>query len=597
MVLEALCMTAGALVVYHHAIYPLALRALVRRTGEGHSSLARSADMSAMTLIIPAFNEASTIREKVANSAALVAPDAKLRIIIACDGCTDGTAATAREAIAEKQCGPDRFQVVEYEENRGKVAVLNDLIAQSQTPLIALSDTSAMLDANAVEIAASHFADPRVGFVTGCYSANSRSDAVETYWAYQRKIKKAEAALGAPIGAHGAFYAFRRSEWEPLKADTINDDVILPMRIIQRGFTGVYDESIRIREAERDTVSTDLRRRRRLAAGALQQTLRLAALANPRRPGIAFTFLSGKALRAIMPFIMALALITNFLLAGSSAFWATLLVLQFAVYGCAMVGMTSERARRNKVIGAISYLVAGHLNGLIGATGYLTGRYQTPWTREKFMDQDHFMPRAVTTGKRLLDILIASVAFVGFVLLFIPIALAIKLESKGPIFYRQLRVGLRTSSQSRLFYLTKFRTMRVDAEARSGAVWASKNDPRITRVGNFLRKTRLDELPQCIDVLRGDMSIVGPRPERPQFFQNLESNIPFYSERTYGLKPGITGLAQVNLPYDSSIEDVRAKVLYDHAYAMQLTAPGKWLAADLSIIVRTFTVMVLGKGQ
>lgn len=597
MVVESLCVAACSLVVYHHAIYPLALRALVRRAGKNQPCFEQGAEMSKMTLIVPAFNEASTIREKVANSAALEAGDGKLRIVIACDGCTDGTAAIAREAIAQQRVGPDRFEVVEYNENRGKVPVLNEIIAHTRTPLIALSDTSAMLDANAAQIAASHFADPRVGFVTGCYSANSRSAAVETYWAYQRKIKKAEAALGAPIGAHGAFYAFRRSEWEPLEADTINDDVILPMRIIQRGFTGVYDESIRVREAEQDTVSTDLRRRRRLAAGALQQTIRLAALADPRRPGIAFAFLSGKALRAFMPLIMALALVTNVLLATGSAFWTTLLMLQLAVYGFAIVGMTSERARRNKVIGAISYLVSGHLNGLIGAVGYLAGRYQTPWTREKFMEQDHFMPPAVTTGKRALDILVASVAFVGFVVLFVPIALAIKLESKGPIFYRQLRVGLRTSSQSRLFYLTKFRTMRVDAEASSGAVWASKNDSRITRVGNFLRKTRLDELPQCIDVLRGDMSIVGPRPERPQFFENLESNIPFYAERTYGLKPGITGLAQVNLPYDSSIEDVRAKVLYDHAYAMQLTAPGKWLAADLSIIVRTFTVMVLGKGQ
>jgi lipopolysaccharide/colanic/teichoic acid biosynthesis glycosyltransferase len=139
--------------------------------------------------------------------------------------------------------------------------------------------------------------------------------------------------------------------------------------------------------------------------------------------------------------------------------------------------------------------------------------------------------------------------------------------------------------------------MRADAEVASGAVWATEEDPRITRVGRFMRKTRLDELPQCIDVLRGDMSIVGPRPERPQFFNKLESAIPFYSERTYGLKPGITGLAQVTLPYDSSIEDVRAKVLHDHAYALRLSAPGRWLATDLSIIFRTFAVVILGKGR
>ena len=165
------------------------------------------------------------------------------------------------------------------------------------------------------------------------------------------------------------------------------------------------------------------------------------------------------------------------------------------------------------------------------------------------------------------------------------------------MFYRQLRVGLRTPRQSRLFYLTKFRTMRSDAEAKSGAVWASERDPRITRVGNFLRKTRLDELPQCIDVLRGDMSVVGPRPERPQFFAMLEREIPFYAERTFGVKPGITGLAQVFLPYDSSDRGCPWKVLHDHAYALRLSAPGQWLSTDLGIMIRTFAVMLLGKGR
>ena len=112
-----------------------------------------------------------------------------------------------------------------------------------------------------------------------------------------------------------------------------------------------------------------------------------------------------------------------------------------------------------------------------------------------------------------------------------------------------------------------------------------------------MRKTRLDELPQCLNVLKGDMSIVGPRPERPQFFSKLEGHIPFYIERTYGLKPGITGLAQVSQGYDTSIEDVRSKVLYDHAYALRIARPLDWLKTDLSIIFRTFTVVVLGRGQ
>jgi lipopolysaccharide/colanic/teichoic acid biosynthesis glycosyltransferase len=128
-------------------------------------------------------------------------------------------------------------------------------------------------------------------------------------------------------------------------------------------------------------------------------------------------------------------------------------------------------------------------------------------------------------------------------------------------------------------------------------VWATARDPRITRIGRFLRKTRLDELPQFVNVLHGDMSIVGPRPERPQFFKGLEAKIPFYIERTFGLKPGITGLAQVSQGYDTSIEDVRSKTLFDHAYAMRIANPLQWLKTDLEIIFRTFTVVILGKGQ
>ena len=201
------------------------------------------------------------------------------------------------------------------------------------------------------------------------------------------------------------------------------------------------------------------------------------------------------------------------------------------------------------------------------------------------------------TCKRAVDIVGGLFALAVMIVLFIPIAMAIKLESRGPLFYRQLRVGRITPSTAHLFHLIKFRTMAIDAEATSGAVWATKNDPRITRVGNFMRKTRLDELPQCINVLRGEMSLIGPRPERPGFFNTLEDAIPFYAERTYGLKPGITGLAQVNQAYDSCIEDVRNKVLYDHAYAARITTWWGWITTDVGIICRTVMVVALRKGQ
>lgn len=199
--------------------------------------------------------------------------------------------------------------------------------------------------------------------------------------------------------------------------------------------------------------------------------------------------------------------------------------------------------------------------------------------------------------KRAMDMSIAIVGLMMTLPLYPFIAIAIKLDSPGPVFYRQMRIGYQRDSYISLFHMIKFRTMRADAEAKSGPVWAQKNDPRITKLGNFLRKTRLDELPQLWNVMFGDMSIVGPRPERPGMCNKLESSIPFYTERTYDVVPGITGLAQVNLGYDETIDDVRNKVAYDHAYALALSSPLDWLKMDVFIMFKTFMVMVLGRGQ
>ena len=199
--------------------------------------------------------------------------------------------------------------------------------------------------------------------------------------------------------------------------------------------------------------------------------------------------------------------------------------------------------------------------------------------------------------KRKFDIVASSVALVLLLPLFPFIALAIKLDSNGPVFFRQLRVGSYYSDRAEFFEMIKFRSMRSDAEKNTGAVWAQKTDPRITTTGRFLRKSRLDELPQLINVLKGDMSIIGPRPERPDFYRSLENEIPFYSDRTYGVKPGITGLAQVYQGYDSCIEDVRSKVAYDHSYALALESVSGWLLTDAKIALMTVWVMIRGRGQ
>ncbi|OHY95581.1 sugar transferase [Vibrio rotiferianus] len=203
----------------------------------------------------------------------------------------------------------------------------------------------------------------------------------------------------------------------------------------------------------------------------------------------------------------------------------------------------------------------------------------------------------IRNSKRIFDVVISLVILLITLPLFPLIALAIISSSKGPVIYRQLRVGRSTPDQMDLFNIMKFRTMYVDAEQRSGAVWASKNDPRITTVGRVLRKTRLDEIPQLFNVLKGEMSLIGPRPERPDFYQKLEDEIPFFVERTYGVLPGITGLAQVNQGYDSCIEDVRRKVAFDHSYALSLDSYKSWITTDISIMTRTLVVMIDGRGQ
>jgi lipopolysaccharide/colanic/teichoic acid biosynthesis glycosyltransferase len=168
------------------------------------------------------------------------------------------------------------------------------------------------------------------------------------------------------------------------------------------------------------------------------------------------------------------------------------------------------------------------------------------------------------------------------------VALAILIESggRGSVFFHQTRVGL----NGKKFRVHKFRSMRMDAEADGVARWASKNDSRITRVGAFIRKTRLDELPQVFNVLRGEMSLVGPRPERPEFIEQLSKEIPFYDER-HRVKPGLTGWAQLSYQYGSTTDDARHKLEFDLYYVKNAS-----FFLDLIVLLETVEVVLWGKG-
>lgn len=193
---------------------------------------------------------------------------------------------------------------------------------------------------------------------------------------------------------------------------------------------------------------------------------------------------------------------------------------------------------------------------------------------------------AEAVQKRALDILIALALLVLTLPLMLLVALLIRCDSRGSVLYRQERVGL----GGRAFTLYKFRSMRQDAEAAGQPRWADTADPRITRIGRFIRYTRVDELPQLLNVLRGDMSMIGPRPERPYFVDMLAATIPMYAARHW-VKPGITGWAQVNAPYGASVEGAREKLSYDLYYIKR-----RGFLLDMLILLRTCRVVFLQEG-
>jgi exopolysaccharide biosynthesis polyprenyl glycosylphosphotransferase len=197
------------------------------------------------------------------------------------------------------------------------------------------------------------------------------------------------------------------------------------------------------------------------------------------------------------------------------------------------------------------------------------------------------MPEWEKKLKRISDVIISFIILVLTLPLNIFVALLIKLDSKGPILFKQERIGM----NNKKFKIYKFRSMYQDAEKNTGPVWSTKDDPRVTRIGKIIRQLRIDEIPQMFNVLKGEMSLVGPRPERPYFVEQLSQQIPYYRRRLK-VRPGITGWAQVKHKYDESIEDVKVKLRYDLFYIENMS-----LRMDIKILARTILVVMFGKGH
>ena len=391
-ILIVMTLISGLLVIYHHLVYPLILRWMHKQKIENnknpsnriYSTTNEDVILPSITIVIPAYNEHRWIADKIRNLAIVDYPANLLKIIIACDGCTDDTGAIAIQTSLEAECAHLSIKICEFNKNRGKVAVINEIMQDINSNLVALSDVSALISVDAFQIAAKHFTNPEIGVLTGHYQLlNPGSVGEAAYWNYQSNIKASESSLGSTMGAHGAFYIFRKKLFSPLKPDTINDDFVLPMKIVAAGYRAEYEASIMALELEQADNNMDHQRRRRIAAGNLQQLLRLKNLMLPRYGSIAFIFFSGKALRVLMPFLMIFSLIGSLFLARDYTPFANIAALQILAYLLATWQLVFRPEHSHKIIQTLSYIVSGHVAGLVGSLRYLFGLESGRWQRIK----------------------------------------------------------------------------------------------------------------------------------------------------------------------------------------------------------------------
>lgn len=383
---------SALLIIYHHVGYPLVLNWLSARRKQRQTSKnmgkercyrASKADctLPTMTVIVPAYNEEQWIAEKIRNLASLDYPRDKLTIIVACDGCTDNTAEIAQGTIQEAICADTLFIVHDHKNNRGKVSLINTEMESVTSEITALSDVSALVSCDSLLLASQHYQNENVGVVNATYQIMSTQNQGEAaYWRYQSKVKFKESLIGSTIGSHGAFYTFRTDLFAPLEPEIINDDFILPMRIVLQGYASVYEPKMLAIELEESSDDSDFKRRLRISAGNMQQFLKLKRLLLPRYRGTAFAFLSGKVLRLATPYLMIMCLTSSILLIEHPAF-QLLLAGQLAVYLVALITYLIPAFNLFKPFKLINYMVVGHIANFAGGLRYLLGMENGRWKR------------------------------------------------------------------------------------------------------------------------------------------------------------------------------------------------------------------------
>ncbi|KGR35446.1 intercellular adhesion protein A [Vibrio campbellii] len=383
---------SALLIIYHHVGYPLVLNWLSARRKQRQTSKnmgkercykASKADctLPTMTVIVPAYNEEQWIAEKIRNLASLDYPRDKLTIIVACDGCTDNTAEIAQNTIQEAICADTLFIVHDHKNNRGKVSLINTEMESVTSEITALSDVSALVSCDSLLLASQHYQNENVGVVNATYQIMSTQNQGEAaYWRYQSKVKFKESLIGSTIGSHGAFYTFRTDLFAPLEPEIINDDFILPMRIVLQGYASVYEPKMLAIELEESSDDSDFKRRLRISAGNMQQFLKLKRLLLPRYRGTAFAFLSGKVLRLATPYLMIMCLTSSILLIEHPAF-QLLLAGQLGVYLVALITYLIPAFNLFKPFKLINYMVVGHIANFAGGLRYILGMENGRWKR------------------------------------------------------------------------------------------------------------------------------------------------------------------------------------------------------------------------
>lgn len=556
---------------------------------------ARSAgrqQLTAVTVLVPCYNEAPLLAKKLANLLFLERSGLALTVRVVLDGCQDNSAAVARTFRQRYRQHGIRLQLFSHRHNLGKCARINQHLPQlqAQSAWWLLSDCSALLCPNALTLLQLHFCQWDVGAVTGAYE--HRADKrLQAHWQRLNRIRAGEGVSGCVMGGTGAALALRSTGIKPLSENCVNDDFELVMQMLAQGYQAHFEPRLLAQDCAPQFTEKLFSQRCRIARGNVQQLPMLWRGMRGRKPDEWLMATLGKGIGAILPLLLLLWLFSGFgVLWQWFSPWGPLL----AGGGVVLVGLgvllphwgwQHPYASRSL---ALQGAFIGMWLGFIGR--------RSRWHRDTEPQSSAFQPWPVRLSKRGLDIVAASCGLALLLPLLPWVALAIKLDSAGPVFYRQLRIGARHPNYTELLFITKFRTMYTNAE-QQGAQWARKTDPRITRVGRYLRATRLDELPQLWQVLLGSLSLVGPRPERPQFCGELERQLPFYLERTYGLRPGLTGLAQVYQAGDTCLADVQNKLLYDHAYAAALAHLGSYIRMESHILWRTIWVMLAAKGH